>query len=271
MLTNNILYNDIDDVFDLFPTDKWKDDDDFFYNFIGGKVRKAHWKKFRQGKIINRPAFDAGLSTNKSPRYACSEDYFEWVDLLTALRDAENQFNFLKLGAHTGRWEAFSAVANHSYKRLPCHIISVEPISYMIRHTFDDNGIFEFEEKINHEVVSAWVANTTRMHRDKKISKLISISDLILKFNGQPIDLIDCDCQGRECSIFHGARESLNKFVKRVHIGTHGTFVDKIIYQLFESMGWNNIYNFGWGKEVDLPQGKIIFQDGIQTWVNLSI
>lgn len=264
---NNRIYEKIDPVFSLFPKQNVLNDKIFYYNFIGGKVRKEYFKRewgVSDSERIGQPHWNACLWTNKDPRYACSEDYYEWLDLLTAIANAKDSFNFLKLGAFVGRWEAFAAIANHSYERLKCKLVSVEcdpdHIERIIQ-TFEDNNIIDFPE-VEHEIVLLSVGK-----ENKNENNTISLNTLIDKF--EVVDLIDSDIQGAESEVFNSsAAYLLNKKVKRVHIGTHGKEIDMQFKKFFTDIGWQNINLFGWYEKVILPQGKMVFQDGIQTWVN---
>lgn len=277
--TNNLLYDKIDDVFSYFPTNKYREPDGvFLYNFLGGKVRKISFIKGGFGDFTKYFEWNATLMTSKNPRYALSEDYFEWVDMLTSLKEASGQFNFLKLGSQTGRWEAFAAIANNAYKKLPCHFVSVDKARVgLIFETFEDNGICKMDN-IRHDVLRCSVSDVTSpfvnketLTKAEKNSLEMSLDYIIDKFEGKEIDLIDSDCQGPEGHIFHASRDKVNKYVKRVHIGTHSSQIDKDVFELFSDMGWKNINNFGWGEVVVLPQGKMSFMDGIQTWVNPNL
>ena len=263
---NNVLYNNIHSCFSMFPMDRHVRSKEFFVNFLGGRVRQSYFKRLGNGDNQNKPYWNATLWTNRTPRYACSEDYYEWIDLLSSIISSTKSFNMLKLGCDTGRWEAFAALANHHYKQSPCHLVSVDVkrrrVKKDIQQVFIDNRINTFDE-VTHTIVGKSV--TAKNNRNE-----ISLNGLIDYFDGD-VDFIDCDIQGHEKYVFHAAVPLLNERVKRVHIGTHSKEIDEILGNLFTDMSWKNEHMFGCYGIENTPQGIIYFQDGIQTWVNPKI
>ena len=72
------------------------------------------------------------------------EEYFEWIDLLSAVIEARERFTFLELGAGYGRWSIRAAAAARQFGiptiRLCC--VEAEPTHFeWLRQTLIDNDL----------------------------------------------------------------------------------------------------------------------------------
>jgi FkbM family methyltransferase len=85
------------------------------------------------------------------------------------------------------------------------------------------------------------------------------------------VDLIDLDVQGVEAEVLEGGKMELDEKVKRVHVGTHSVENEERCRALFGRLGWINRNDFPSGSELDTEYGRISFQDGVQTWINLRL
>jgi hypothetical protein len=107
-------------IFDRFERTRPFSDERFHHNFMGARI--AH--EFERDLIEVVPSFDHALASglkasgrsvvyDDDPTFPCknSEDYFEWIDLLTAIDRAGTQFTMIELGAGYGRWIANAAAA----------------------------------------------------------------------------------------------------------------------------------------------------------------
>ena len=97
----------------------------------------------------------------------------------------------------------------------------------------------------------------------------VSLSTIMKKYNH--IDYIDMDVQGTELSIITDAITEMNCKVKRIHIGTHSREIEDGLHTLFLQHGWICVNDYRCNSESDTPYGKIVFIDGLQTWVNNKI
>ncbi len=82
------------------------------------------------------------------------------------------------------------------------------------------------------------------------------------------VDLIDVDIQGAEADVLEPAAASLDEKVRRVYVGTHNADVEGRLRRLFEGLGWKPIYDFPSNSTSATDWGRIIFEDGAQTWLN---
>lgn len=75
---------------------------------------------------------------------AFDENYFEWIDLLSAVTEAKGKFVMAELGAGYAPWLVCAAVALRQINGPPCHLIAVEAeptrFAWITRH-FQNNGI----------------------------------------------------------------------------------------------------------------------------------
>lgn len=86
--------------------------------------------------------------------------------------------------------------------------------------------------------------------------------------NHDQVDMMDMDIQGEEAKVVKGAIDTLNKKVKKLHIGTHGPEIEKDLIQILSHEGWHAKNLYGCHKVEETTYGPIPFLDGVQTWVN---
>lgn len=81
-------------------------------------------------------------------------------------------------------------------------------------------------------------------------------------------DLLDLDIQGAEAAVLEPAADVLDAKVKRVCVGTHDVDNELRVRELFGGLGWECAYDYPSNGVSDTPWGRILFQDGVQVWVN---
>jgi len=107
-------------IFDSFHRTAPYSDDRYHFNFMGARI--AH--ELERDLIEVVPAFGPDLAnglkaSGRSARYGDdptfphqnTEDYFEWIDLLTAIDRSRTQFTMIEVGAGYGRWISNAAAA----------------------------------------------------------------------------------------------------------------------------------------------------------------
>ena len=87
----------------------------------------------------------------------------------------------------------------------------------------------------------------------------------------QYVDLLDMDIQGAELDVIARDIKVLNDKVRRIHIGTHNSIVEKGLRHIFSDNGWLNIWDYQFNNTNETPYGSIFFLDGVQTWVNPAL
>ncbi len=300
-------------VFDRFERTPPRSDDRYDTNFMGACI--AH--EFERDLLESNPGFDKatakGLKASGRSAiydddptfpYKNSEDYFEWVDLLTAIDRADTQFKMIEIGAGYGRWlaNAAAAVKRHKTKRLRAKLIGLESdqarFAMMMRNC-ENNGILPSDVELIRAACTpdgntafmhvgeaygnnAWYeANVAAQFAAKKVDRLqiedrfgrrftvdtmpaIRLASLLQ----EPVDFIDMDIQGAELDVIAPCMEVLDASVKIIHIGTHSLAIDSRIAQLFHLHGWRPRRMFSCGAVNQTPYGAFQFIDGIQSWEN---
>ncbi|HVJ52113.1 MAG TPA: FkbM family methyltransferase [Aliidongia sp.] len=123
-----IQHHRIFDKYNLTATfaDQW-----FEYNFVGAKVRLEYDAPLPDGIDFDFMTSGRSYTSKVDPTHPArpSEDYFEWIDLLTAIDAATDRFVMVELGAGYGRWiaNAVTAIRRHKTKsNLPYFLVGVE-------------------------------------------------------------------------------------------------------------------------------------------------
>jgi hypothetical protein len=61
---------------------------------------------------------------------------------------------------------------------------------------------------------------------------------------------------------------SIDSKVRRVYVGTHNREVEARLRALFRGLGWTSVYDFPGGGTSETAWGRIMFEDGVQAWLN---
>jgi FkbM family methyltransferase len=94
----------------------------------------------------------------------------------------------------------------------------------------------------------------------------VSLSGLLRKLD--MVDLIDMDIEGEELPIVTTNIKTLNRQVKRLHIGTHSKEIEAGLREVLGSNGWQCTADYSLFSKAQTPFGEISFENGAQTWVN---
>jgi FkbM family methyltransferase len=267
-------------------------------DFLGVRIRESFF--------LPTP-LEPGHRLLDAPFPAFDEEYFEWVSLLTAVKNASDSFTMVELGAGYGRWVVKAAAAVRRARGIPCRLVAVEaePTHFRwMRTHFRDNDLAPRRHWLIEAAVSdrlgwvpflvgdpnahygqaivteraatppsRWQRLRSRMVRaaDTPQQKTVTVPaitlDSILK-KLESIDLIDADIQGSEAAVFEASADLVNRRVKAVHIGTHSDEQETRLRNLFTSLSWEPQYEFACNKQQATPFGAIKFGDGVQAWTN---
>jgi FkbM family methyltransferase len=85
------------------------------------------------------------------------------------------------------------------------------------------------------------------------------------------VDLIDIDVQGAEYEVLASAMDLLNRRVRRIHVGTHSTEIERQLRELFTDHHWKCVNDYPCQSCSQTPYGTIQFGDGVQTWQNAGV
>jgi FkbM family methyltransferase len=212
-------------------------------------------------------------------------EYFEWIDILESVIGASKSFTMLELGAGYGRWLVNAAAALRAFSGLPHRLIAVEAepthFKWLQLHC-EDNDV---DARLLHAAVAArggtvnfavgdarsWygqaIVDSSAAAEHVTTVAAVTLSDLLESLDR--VDLIHCDIQGAEAEVFEEAAIAVDTKVQRVHIGTHGEDVEADLRRTFSRLGWKNINDYACSSFAETPWGRMSFQDGVQTWVNV--
>ncbi len=282
-------------VFSRFPGWQGRLESGWAVNFLGAKTRVEFFSMYAQLGDFSQDRYEV----TRAP--VQNEEYFEWTDLLEAVASANGCFTMMELGAGWGRWLVSGALAAR-HLGLDYRLIGVEAdpdhFRWMKRHFLDNDVDLKaarlVEAAVGAKDGSVWfhvgdsanwygqrVADepptkvprgiASRLKRDNQARRIrsvraVSLGGLLAK-EGR-VDLIDADIQGSEAEVFEAAPDELRRSVRKVHIGTHSVENEQRLRAFFGELGWENGYDWPGGGYSDTPYGRMLFQDGVQSWSN---
>jgi FkbM family methyltransferase len=272
-------------------------------NFLGVRTRVAYFSMFERLADFSSPR-----SLQVAPPVQ-NEDYFEWIDLLESVVNADACFRMIELGAGWGKWLANGAVAARLCG-LDYFLVGVEAepthFRWMKQH-LSDNGVDAAKTDLRQVAVAGedgnvwfhvgepadwygqsvepdaelrrssggrWFEMLRRVSKtssDRRVLRVKARSLASLLERDHIVDLIDADVQGAEAEVFEAAGDRLTDVVRRAHIGTHSEENEDRLRRLFAGLGWDSVNDYRHGRTNDTPYGPIPFEDGVQTWVNPSL
>lgn len=97
----------------------------------------------------------------------------------------------------------------------------------------------------------------------------VALAELLTPYPN--VDLLDVDIQGAELPVLAAAMHRLDTQVRRVHVGTHGTEIERGLRQLFKDHGWECAHDYPGQSVTETRYGPIHFVDGVQSWVNADV
>lgn len=301
-------------IFDRFERTRPFDDASHHVNFMGARIAHGFERDLRDAVPSIDPKLSDGLKASgrsiahdDDPTfpYRNSEDYFEWIDLLTAIDRADTRFAMIELGAGYGRWIANAAAALKRRKKhgtLRQTLVALEASSdrfaMMVRNCAD-NGLPAEDVRLIRAACTpdgspvfmacnddygAGVVTDERVTAmfDQAGSDRISVQDQngrVVQIEKVPAvrlddllvettDFIDIDIQGAELDVIFAGIDAMDRFVKMAHVGTHSVLIDARLSHLFHLHGWRPRRMFSCGMVNRTPYGEFTFLDGIQSWEN---
>lgn len=235
-------------------------------------------------------------------------EYFEWIDLLESVSEAERNYTFVELGAGFGRWaaRAVCAARRKNFGKIRVVLAEAEPVHCKWIHiNMAENKVGPNQYRLFEAAVAAnagvmhfcisWAGQddparwygqmlfpdtaalpTERTYYGRPILAfgergVIEVSTLPLATiiaDYEKIDLIDMDIQNAEGAVIQASIDTLNQRVRRIHIATHSAEVEQTIRSVMAEAGWNKKWDFPCCSISETPYGKITFEDGVQGWTN---
>ncbi len=123
------------DLFAQFPPFQGPADAGMDLDFLGVRTRASWWAPYT-------PSLPHRYERTSYPKF--NQQYFEWIDVLTAVREARERFEMMELGAGWAPWVVRGAVALRRSSNLPCRLVAVEaePAHFQwVREHLADNGL----------------------------------------------------------------------------------------------------------------------------------
>ena len=250
-------------------------------NFLGVMTRTNYGHPYFS---VSTPSSDAQVQQIDYPAF--DEEYFEWIDLLESVAQAQGHFTMLELGAGWGRWVANAAIALRQFSGLPHTFVAVEAepshFQSITQHLADnainpdgfqliEAAVTDHDGEVLFQVGKHHWGDNYDWHGQSIIGgdhavKSVSLATLLRPFS--TVDLIDLDIQGAELSVLLAAADVINEKAKKIHIGTHSRRIEHGLRSLFSRLGWRSVYDFPCLSQTDTPWGSLAFLDGVQTWLN---
>ncbi len=122
---------------------------DFEVDFLGVRTRRSFAADLRNAR-------DASLTTASFPRF--DNEYFEWIDILESVEEAQNTFVMIDVGAGYGRWCVRAALAARRKGHLDFRCVAIEPEPdhfRWLRQHFADNELNPREHELIWAVAGA--------------------------------------------------------------------------------------------------------------------
>jgi FkbM family methyltransferase len=216
-------------------------------------------------------------------------EYFEWVDLLTAASEAGERFVMMELGAGYGRWGIPGALAAKQLgKAAHVRFVEGEPQhAAWLREAVEINGLAA--DSVVYEAALSYAGKPVPFlvgTPDPSLNARTWFGQTIGEFDGcrsipvapitfeqaaedlDRIDYVDADMQGAELDLVRNSLDTLTAKVRRIHIGTHGAAIEDEIRDRFTKAGWQSVWDFRGHRTEETPYGPIAFEDGVQGWLN---
>lgn len=229
-----------------------------------------------------------------------AEEYFEYIDVLSAVREfpGGRPFAFVELGCGYGHW-TFSAhralMQKHADARYRYVLVDIlDSLAKAIRYMARLNDVRDYHYHVgymspNHTMTPAMLKraneNLASYGQDWGVGPPVNITaglqpvtlaELFASYKlPRIIDMVDLDIQRAEYAVLDdNTVDLLTARVKRVHIGTHLANTAELtppIVHRFIQRGWRVVWNFDHGHRVPTPYGHVKFGDGVLSFQNTRL
>jgi FkbM family methyltransferase len=102
-----------------------------------------------------------------------------------------------------------------------------------------------------------------------KFVSALTLRDVLSPF--ERIDLLEVDIQRSELDVIAPCFDTVNRKVRRVHIGTHGRDVHAALRALFSDAGWQMVFDYAPDSSHQTARGVLQLGDGILTARNPAV
>jgi FkbM family methyltransferase len=102
-----------------------------------------------------------------------------------------------------------------------------------------------------------------------KFVSALTLRDVLSPFDR--IDLLEVDIQRSELDVIAPCFDTVNRKVRRVHIGTHGRDIHAALRALFSNAGWQIVFDYAPDSRHETERGVLELGDGILTARNPAV
>jgi FkbM family methyltransferase len=280
-------------IFQQFRSYAGEVDGSFWTDFLGVRARRSFHGPYDSSN---------GVGYLHPATQPVSNEYFEWISLLCAVRAAAEPFTMFELGSGWGRWLLRGALGSRQLgKTFQLIGVEAEPNHFRWMHTaFRDNGIdpehhLLLDAAVGAAAGEAWfhVGDPRRWYGQALFAadqqppspaepqprcsaeepprgcakvRVIALRDLLMRF--PRIHLLNMDIQNAEADVVEGATEAIDARVELAHISTHSPEIESRLRAAFGRLGWLKVFDFACLGQRCTPYGDVGFNDGVQTWIN---
>jgi len=98
-------------------------------------------------------------------------------------------------------------------------------------------------------------------HGEVKFVSAVTLHDVLMPLDR--VDLLEADIQHAEINVFPPFMDVLNRKVRRVHIGTHGSEAHELLRALLSGAGWELVFDYAPDSSHMTEQGRLDLIDGV--------
>ena len=102
-----------------------------------------------------------------------------------------------------------------------------------------------------------------------KLMSAVTLRDILAPF--EFVDYLESDIQQSESIVFPPFLDLLKRKVRRIHIGTHGKDVHRLLHRLFESEHWEIVFSYEPNATHASALGEFTTNDGVLTVRNPTL
>jgi hypothetical protein len=171
-----------------------------------------------------------------------------WI--VQAALGADNEPVLFPVGApgsgRTGCTDTNAALSRQTYAALICARGSAEQALENIL-LYNSTGLgYDLGDGFNGEV---------------KFVSAVTLPDVLMPFDH--VDLLEVDIQHAEIDVFPPFIDVLNRKVRRIHIGTHGSEAHELLRALLSGAGWEIVFDYAPDTRHVTEQGTLELIDGV--------
>lgn len=276
---------DAEKIIDGFHAKDQTSEPEVIKNFLGTKIAPYVFPTLLQHRI--------GEVEGKPAPGNWHADIAEWAAALHSVSQAKYIYRIVELGCGWGCWITNMGIAARG-NGLNLDLIGIEGDQYHLKSaqkTLELNGFTENDYKLHHGVAAPkkgkaafpahkedgvnWGAEPVFYPSDSELEayksdpsftvlECMPLGDLS---NDQEIDLLHIDIQGAEFDYVQGNYPAIEKYVKRILIGTHSRVIEGQLAGYFLENNWRLEMERPVIIQLENGRPRTVI-DGVQMWAN---